>query len=347
MKIIIAIDSFKNSATSQALNTAVAKGLKKAEPTAEIQTFQIADGGEGTLLALAEALGGERLSVATTDLLGRAIEADYLLAEGQAFIESATVVGLDLLDEVNEQSFLTATTAGLAPLFLDAKARGARAITLSLGGTGTSDGGLGLLAALQDEDFSGIELTGLADVTNPYFGPTGYAQFFGKQKGGTQRAIALRDKEAEAFAQKIKTEQKIDLQKMSGTGAAGGLGGAIVLLGGKIEPGFDKIAGLIGIEQAIATADLVITGEGRMDRQTANGKVPWGMAKLAQKYEVPTLAICGSLAEELGEMDAVLAGAYSILTEPVSLELALDETRTLKSAEKLAYNLMKSLKIML
>ncbi len=342
MKVVVAIDSFKGSATSAELNRAVKTAILSSFPEIKVETFEIADGGEGSLSAVKTGLGGHCINVETVDLLHRPLQASYLLVDrAQAFIEAAEVVGIDKITP-SEETVQRATSFGLGALFLDAKKRGATEIILSLGGTGSSDGGLGLLKALEGEDFSDIKITGLADVTNVYAGPKGYAKFFGKQKGGNSEILEAQDLAAQNFVQKIKQERNIDLQEIPGTGAAGGLGAAIILLGGRLESGFFKIAQLLKIEDSIKNADLIITGEGRMDFQTAKGKVPFGMAKLGEKYNVPTLAFCGALADDLGEMNRVLLASYSVQRSVLSLEEAMDKEVTLKNIKALTENVIKT-----
>ncbi|QSR03221.1 glycerate kinase [Lactococcus sp. LG1267] len=342
MKVVVAIDSFKGSATSAELNQAVKTAILSTFPKIKVARFEIADGGEGSVSALQSGLEGKLINVKTVNLMQRPMQASYLLMDERlAVIEAAKVVGIDKI-KPNEKTIQEATTFGLGALFLDAKKRGATEIILSLGGSGTSDGGLGLLEALEAEDFSAIKITGLADVTNVYAGAEGYAKVFGKQKGGTAEILEQQDRSAQAFVQKIKKERKIDLQKIPGTGAAGGLGGALILLGGTLEPGFNKIAELLKIEEAIKTADLIITGEGQMDFQTAKGKVPFGMAKLGAKYHVPTIAFCGSLSEDLGEMNQVLLASYSIQRKVLPLAKAMENEVTLKNIEVLTKNVLKT-----
>lgn len=356
--IVVAIDSYKGSASSQELNKAVELGILEVLPNCTVKTFEISDGGEGTVLALNHGLGGHMVEVETVDLLHRPTVASYLLYKDKAFIEAAEVVGIDKI-KPDEHTFQSTTSFGLAKLFLDAKQKGAKEITLSLGGTGTSDGGLGLLQGLgvevnnliefseidfsKREDFSGIQLTALADITNPFAGDHGFVKYFGKQKGGTAELIEIYDKKAQEFANYIKRNHQFDLQKIPGTGAAGGLGAAISLLGGTIEPGFSKIAKLLKIEKEIIKADLVITGEGKLDNQTAHGKVPYGMAKLAREHGVPTLAFCGTLNEGLGEMEELLLAAFSIQHSPLSLEKAMDNGQTCKNIKRLTKNIIRTL----
>lgn len=342
MKVVVAIDSFKGSATSAELNQAVKTAVLSVFPKFNVETFEIADGGEGSVSALYSGLGGNFIDVETVDLMKRPMQASYLFLDHRlAVIEAAEVVGIDKI-KPDEKTVQEATTFGLGALFLDAKKRGATEIVLSLGGSGTSDGGLGLLEALEGQDFSTIKITGLADVTNVYAGAEGYAKVFGKQKGGTAEILERQDRAAQAFVQKIKKERKIDLQEIPGTGAAGGLGGALVLLGGTLESGFGKIAELLKIEEAIKTADLIITGEGQMDFQTAKGKVPFGMAKLGAKYNVPTIAFCGSLSEDLGEMSKILLASYSIQRTVLPLEKAMCKEVSLKNIQFLTENVLKT-----
>ncbi len=356
--IVVAIDSYKGSASSRELNMAVESGILEVLPNCTVKTFEISDGGEGTILALHHGLGGHMVEVETVDLLNRPTVASYLLYKDKAFIEAAEVVGIDKI-KPDEYTFQNTSSFGLAKLFLDAKQKGAKEITLSLGGTGTSDGGVGLLQGLgvevnnliefseidfsKREDFSGIQLTALADVTNPFAGEHGFVKYFGKQKGGTAELIEIYDKKAQQFVNYIKKRYQFDLQKISGTGAAGGLGAAIFLLGGTIEPGFSTIAKLLKIEKEIKKADLVITGEGKMDNQTAHGKVPYGIAKLAQEHGVPTLAFCGTLNEDLGKTEELFIAAFSIQQKPLSLEEAMHKDKTCKNIKRLTKNAIRTL----
>lgn len=358
MKIVVAIDSYKGSASSQELNGAAKAGILEVVPNCDIKTFEIADGGEGTILSLYHELGGELIGVETVDLLNRPITAHYLFHEDNAFIEAAEVVGIDKITP-DEKTFLLSSTFGLAKLLIDAKEKGAKKIFLALGGTGTSDGGLGFLRGLGAEtndllsfegidllgleDFSDIQLIALADVTNLYAGEEGFSKFFGKQKGGTEKIIRAQNQQAQKFVEVLKDDFKIDLQQIPGTGAAGGLGGAIALLGGKIEPGFAKIAQLLKIEDELKQADFVITGEGKMDYQTVNGKVPYAIANLAKKYGIPTVGFCGTLSEDLGEMDDLLLASFSIQRAPVSLEQAIDKEATYINLKKLTTDTLRIL----
>jgi len=338
MKVLVAIDSFKGSVTSHEANQAVKKGILSLFSDAEVLCFDVADGGEGSLEAVRTALPGELVEVETLDLLERPIRASYLLSEELAFIEVASVLGIDKI-QPSPETVEQATSAGLAQLVLDAKAKGAKEIMLALGGTGTSDGGLGFYHALEQEDFNAIKLTALTDVTNPYAGSVGYARVFARQKGATEQQIEAMDEAALVFADKMKQEKGIDLQAIPGSGAAGGLGGAIALLGGELRSGFETIAGLTGLDAAIPGVDLVITGEGRLDGQSEKGKVPYGIAKLAHQACVPVIALAGSVEEDLGQLDELLLGSFSIQTGPASLAEAMNKENSLRHLERLSRQL--------
>lgn len=347
MKIVIAIDSFKGSATSIELGQAAKAGILEVQPDAQVKVFEIADGGEGTVSALKQVLQGKMIKVKTIDLLRRPIIAEYFLAGDKAFIETASVIGIDKISPTPE-TIEKATTIGLAALIIDATICGAKKIYLTLGGSGTSDGGLGLLeglgVSLNNFSFNSKfpKLIGLADVNNPYSGPEGYAQFFGTQKGATEEILNKQDAQAEKIVRKVKEKLNIDLQSIPGTGAAGGLGAAIVILGGRIEAGFPRIVEFLKIEEELTNTDLVITGEGRMDKQTINGKVPWGVVLLAEKYQVPVIALCGAISDDLGKIEDHLVGAYSIQTRPISLEKAIEKVRTLENMKRLSKNVIKT-----
>ncbi|MGT2951012.1 glycerate kinase [Streptococcus cuniculi] len=343
MKIIIAIDSFKGSATSVQLNQAAREAAEEVLAGAEVATFAIADGGEGTLEALMEVADGELIPVSTVDLLERPIEASYFLSGQTAFIEAASVVGIEKIHPT-PATVEVATSLGLSAVIRDALSRSCREIIITLGGTGTSDGGRGLLDSLTEEDkerLRSVRLIGLTDVKNSYAGLEGYARVFGPQKGATQEQVELMDTAALAFVQTVKEEQGIDLQAIPGTGAAGGLGGALVVLGGELQAGFPFVAKKIGLEEALQGAELVITGEGRLDSQSLNGKVPIGVATLARATGVPTIAVCGSVATDVEAFDDYFLATYSIQTSIQSLERAMETEVTLTNVRFVVKNILK------
>lgn len=341
----MAIDSYKGCATSSELNAAVKQGIERYHPQMSVTCQAIADGGEGSMWAIYEALGGEFIKVSTVDLLNRPIIASYLLSQNIAVIEVAEVVGLNKIIP-SMDTIQRASTFGLAALLLDALKRKVCEIIICLGGSGTSDGGMGLLAGLgvkgadlmdfsqldfsEMVDFSQVQLTVLSDVTNPYAGHLGFSLMFGPQKGGNPTYLRQQAQQAQRIVDFLKKARKIDLQQIPGTGAAGGLGGALVLLGGQIMPGFQKISELTQLATHIANADLVITGEGKMDAQTAFGKVPFGVSQIAKQYQVPTIALCGTLGEDLGKMSEMLLASFSIHSQLVPLSQAMDKNYTLQ-----------------
>lgn len=298
MKILVAIDSFKGSATSDELNASVAQALSTQDSQLTLQTVAIADGGEGSLLALSQALSGKWQRVKTIDLLKPPIEVAYYLSEQRAFIESASVIGIDKISP-SSVTYAQTTSYGLGAVVKDAIQKGATQIEIMLGGTGTSDGGQGFLQSLDFDVVAGtsylsqlpspIYLVGLTDVTNPYYGPQGFAPVFGPQKGGSPSQIKNTDLTAKAFCQAVRHHRGIDLQTLPGSGAAGGLGGAIALLGGTLASGFGRIAELLHLERHLQSCDLVITGEGCLDAQSRSGKVPVAIAKMPNKYQIQPL----------------------------------------------------------
>lgn len=283
MKIIAAIDSFKGSATSAELNQAVLSGFSDQWEKCSIP---IADGGEGSMAAVFAAFGGNYETVPVTDPLGGKLQARMLVTkineEKIALIESAEVIGLQLV-EPSDETTRNSSSFGLGQMVLAACRQGVKKIYLTLGGSGTSDGGVGFLLALgatiqrnvrmennpllQAESLelsqlnpllAQIDLFALADVTNPYSGEQGFASVFGSQKGATKETIQQLDQQAKRLAEHIKRTTGIDLE-VPGAGAAGGLGGAVYLAGGQLVPGFSTIASLIGFEEKIKGADLLLS----------------------------------------------------------------------------------------
>lgn len=293
MKVLVAIDSFKGSATSKELNEALIESITDSRVTEKI-SVPIADGGEGTVHALYDSLGGKFYIEEVPDLTGKMMKAEYLVTtiEGKetAFIESATVVGIDRIIP-SEETIKTTSTFGLGVLIKKIIEKNINEIYVTLGGSGTSDGGLGLLAGLGAEiDYKigqnpllttkkiqidsvlellkSINLIALADVDNPYIGEKGFSAVFGPQKGGTPELLLEMDQLAEIVGQELSKLSNFSINEYPGAGAAGGLGGAVLAIGGQIKPGFQTISQLIHLEELIKTVDLVVTGEGKLDSQT-------------------------------------------------------------------------------
>ncbi|MEB5950356.1 glycerate kinase family protein [Enterococcus innesii] len=360
MKVVAAIDSFKGSATSAELNQAVLSGFSDQW---EKRSIPIADGGEGSMAAVIAALGGNYETVSVTAPLGGKLQARMLITkikeEKIALIESAGVIGLQLV-EPSDETTRNSSSFGLGQMVLAACKQGVKKIYLTLGGSGTSDGGVGFLLALGAKITTNgqmeknpllqtdalqlselnpllkqIELFALADVTNPYSGEQGFAPVFGPQKGASKETVQQLDQQAKRLAEHIKQTTGTDLE-VPGAGAAGGLGGAVRLAGGQLVPGFATIASLIGFEEKIKGADLLITGEGRIDGQTAGGKVPYGVALLAHKHQVPVVAICGSRSDDPGKLPQLLSAVFCIQQGPVSLTEAMEKKRTLVNTQQTA-----------
>ena len=358
MNILIAPDSFKDSLAAPLVCEHLQRGLLSTFPAASCQLLPLADGGEGTLETLAAALSGEFIDCAAPDPLFRPRRASYLWlpATQTAVVEMARASGLELLTAAERDATRT-TTLGTGELLAHALARGARHLILTVGGSATNDAALGLATALGfefwDEAGQSVLPTGanlgrirrigtarvhprlaqvscrvVTDVTNPFYGPTGAAHVFAAQKGADAAAIAHLDAGLRHFAGVLLTTFGTDVQQMPGSGAGGGAGGgAACFLRAEITSAADWILEITGAANRLQDADLLITGEGRVDAQTWNGKLLARLLALAAHYRVPVVLVCGTL----HDADAVLADpnvrfATSILTEPLSLAEALRRT---------------------
>lgn len=323
MKIVIAMDSFKGSLSSTEAGKAAATGLLRAFPEAEIKVFPVADGGEGTVDALVSGLNGSYRTVIVSDPLGRPIEAQYgILPDRTAVIEMAAASGLPLLSESERNPMMT-TTCGFGEMIADAIHQGCRSFILGIGGSATNDCGIGCLQALGfgfcDKDGKQVSYgaNGLAqvhhittdqvipelhdcqfhvacDVTNPLCGNNGCSAVFAPQKGGDSEMVAEMEQAMQRFSAMVKECYPDSDADLPGSGAAGGLGFALrTFLNAELKPGIDVVIHQTGIEEAIRDADIVVTGEGRLDAQTVMGKAPVGIAKIAKKYGLPVIAFCG------------------------------------------------------
>lgn len=327
MKIVIAMDSFKGSLSSTEAGKAAAAGLLRAFPKAEIKVFPVADGGEGTVDALVSGLNGSYRTVTVSDPLGRPIQAQYgILPDRTAVIEMAAASGLPLLSE-SERNPMVTTTYGFGEMIADAVRQGCRSFILGIGGSATNDCGIGCLEALgfgfYDKDGKQVQYgaKGLAqvhhittdqvipelhdcqfhvacDVTNPLCGETGCSAVFAPQKGADAAMIAEMEQSMQRFSVLVKEYYPDSDADLPGSGAAGGLGYALrTFLNAELKPGIDAVIHQTGIEAAIRDADVVVTGEGRLDSQTVMGKVPVGIAGIAKKYGLPVIALCGCVGD--------------------------------------------------
>ncbi|MCV0402209.1 MAG: glycerate kinase [Chloroflexi bacterium] len=375
MTVLIAPDSFGGALDSVAVTSAIAAGWSRVRPNDEILRRPMADGGEGTLAAVADALGdaAERREVETTDPLGRPITAEWLLLEdGAAFVEMAAASGLARLDpgERTSANARLASSRGTGDLIRAALDAGARQITIGLGGSATTDGGSGLLRALGARllDRSGaeleeggaalarldrVEVDGLdprlaevtlivaSDVTNPLCGPRGAAATYGPQKGADEEAVAELDAALAVWGRGIEAATGKLVADLPGAGAAGGTtAGLIGLAHARVRRGVEVVAELVGLAEALETADLVITGEGRADEQTLQGKTAMGVATLARPRATPVVLLCGALGQNAEALDAAttLAVVQPVIDRPMELADAMADTdRLLRAgAERLA-----------
>jgi glycerate 2-kinase len=350
MKVLIAPDKFKGSISAVTAAEAIARGLLTHMPDAELELAPIADGGEGFAEALCAALHGEWIQITARDPIGRDVSARYAWMDSTkvAVIEMSEASGLWRLTK-DELAPLRATTFGTGQLIRDAAQRGAKKIIIGLGGSATTDGGIGMAEALgyefltsDGESLEAIpenllalirvnaeaaidlpEIIAACDVQNPLSGSRGTAHVFSPQKGASPKIVDQLELCLENLADVLKQDFECDFRDAPGAGAAGGLGfGLLSFCRAKIESGFDVVANVLKLEERIAAADLVITGEGRLDGQTLEGKGPAGVAALAQKLGKPTLAFAGSIAEDAA-VDSLFAATCPIVDRPTDLDDAM------------------------
>lgn len=355
MKIVIAPDSFKESLSAAEVAAAIAAGLREVWPQAELLCRPMADGGEGTVVALVAATGGEYRETVVRDPLGEPVAAHWgWIAESRsAVIEMAAASGLHLVP-APQRDVLRACTYGTGELILAALEAGAERIVLGFGGSATNDAGSGMLRALgaRFEDAEGrplppggaalaqlarIDLSGLdprlaqvdfevaCDVDNPLCGPRGASFVFGPQKGATPEQVRQLDTALGHFADVCAQTLGRDGRDLPGSGAAGGIGfAARSFLAATFRPGIELVAEVSGLEQAMVGADLVITGEGRIDLQTLHGKTPMGVASIAKRHGVPVIALAGMLGEGYQQLYGHgIDAAFSLAPGPISLADAL------------------------
>ncbi|MEU6487206.1 glycerate kinase [Streptomyces sp. NPDC046887] len=370
-RVLVAADKFKGSLTAVQVAERVTAGLRRVVPDLEVETLPVADGGDGTVAA-AVAAGFTRHEVRVTGPVGEPVTAAFALREGTAVVEMAEASGLQLLPR-DGLAPLSATTYGSGELLRAALDAGARTIVFGVGGSATTDGGAGMLAALGarfldadgapvgpgggglkqlatadlsglDPRFAEVELVLASDVDNPLTGPKGAPAVYGPQKGASPDDVADLDAALAHYASVLAASgvpDAAELAESPGAGAAGGIGyGALVGLGASFRPGIDVMLDVLGFAPALARATLVITGEGSLDEQTLHGKAPAGVAAAAREAGVETVAVCGRLAlppEALGR--AGIRRAYALA------ELEPDPARSMAEAgpllERAAENLAR------
>ena len=322
MKAVIAIDSFKGCLSSAEAATAVAEGLVGHDCV----VLPVSDGGEGFATVLTEALGGELVTARVHDPLGRMIDASYGLAGQTAVIESAAASGLTLMSP-EELNPLRASSRGTGELIADAIFRGARDIYVGFGGTGTNDGGKGMLEALEAvrDIWPECRFTGLCDVTATFCGPEGATAVYGPQKGVKPEQVALLDDRLRALAEQYRPIGGRDVLTKPGSGAAGGMAGALwAVLGGELKPGADAVLDILRFEHHLEGASLVITGEGRIDVQTLQGKLPAVVARRTKAFSPALRVVAFTGRNELTSSQSLFDGIIQITPDDVPLETALD-----------------------
>lgn len=329
MKVVIAIDSLKGSLSSMEAGMAIKDGILAAKPDAEVIVKPLADGGEGTTDALIEGMNGERIDLTVTGPMHTPVDAyyGYLKDTNTAVMEMASAAGITLVPD-SEKNPLLATSYGVGEMINDAIQRGCRNFIIGIGGSVTNDGGIGMLKALgvrfldengEDAGEGGqalakvarIDVSGMnpllkechiqvaCDVNNPLCGENGSTYVYGPQKGVTEDMKKTLDEAMAHFARVTSETLENDYMNTPGAGAAGGLGYAfLAYTGAALTPGIELILDAVGLEEELSGADVVVTGEGRLDFQTAMGKAPVGVARLAKKYNAKVIAFAGSVTKE-------------------------------------------------
>jgi glycerate kinase len=352
LKILVVPDSFKESATSEAITRTIITAIKKVLPAAQCVGIPMADGGEGSLSTIHAVLGGVWQEALVNDPLGRPIHARWLRVEDVAYIELAEASGLQLLEDA-EKLVMQTSTYGTGQQMQAAVAAGVKEIVLCIGGSATNDAGCGIAAALgcqfydaEDHAFiptgkqlehvhrisylsrAPVPVTVLCDVENPFTGPSGAVYTYATQKGATGTELKHLEAGMVHLQHLITDDRGIDLNAIAGAGAAGGVGGGMVaFLEARMVSGVDYLIRLLRVEEHMQRADLVITGEGKIDHQTGQGKLIAGILRIARKYNKPVAAVCGALQLSATEIsDLGLIGAFSIQQKVQSWEDARRQT---------------------
>jgi glycerate kinase len=361
VKILIAPDSFKESMTAVAAAEAMARGVRKAAPEAQIGMVPMADGGQGTVATMVAATGGRIISAEVTDPLGKKIKAQFgILGDGRtAVIEMAAASGLMLVPPERRNPLVT-TTFGTGETIKAALGSGVKKIIIGIGGSATNDGGAGMAQALgahllnatgRDLPFGGAALAGLeridasgldprlknveldvaCDVTNPLLGEKGASAVFGPQKGATPETVKQLDAALAHYADILQRDLGKDVRNEPGAGAAGGLGaGLMAFLGARLRRGIEIVIDAVNLRERMKGCDLVLTGEGAMDRQTVFGKTAIGVAKVAQSLGIPIIAIVGGIGDGAEEvMSHGILAYFSIVNRPMPLQEAMTNAAAL------------------
>lgn len=375
MKIVLAPDSFKESMTAKEACEAIEKGLRKVMDNLECIHVPMADGGEGTTQSLVDATGGKFYTVKVTGPLGERKEAIFgiLGDEKTAILEMAEASGLEIVSRDKRDATIT-TTYGTGELIKAALDKGVETILIGIGGSATNDGGAGMVQALggklldrvgNEIGFGGGELAKLekidisnldkrlkdvkiivaCDVQNPLTGPTGASHVFGRQKGANEEQREQLDRNLKHYAEIIRRDLGKDVETIPGAGAAGGLGaGLMAFLSAELRKGIDIVIEYSKLEDKIQGADYVITGEGSIDGQTRFGKTPYGVAKVAKKYDIPVIALAGNVGKDIDVLyDYGFTAIFSILPRVETLEKAINNGK--KNIQYISENLGRVLNL--
>ncbi|HHL0974395.1 MULTISPECIES: glycerate kinase [Bacillus cereus group] len=354
MKVVIASDSYKESLKAIEVCEAIERGFRAIFPNAKYVKIPIGDGGEGTVESLVDATGGRIISISVTGPLRESVQAFYGVSKDKktAFIEMAAASGLQHVP-VEKRNPLITTTKGTGELILHALNQGAEYIILGLGGSATNDGGAGMLAALgvrfindkgevidpsggtlhsivaidfsqMDPRLKGVKIEAACDVDNPLVGMQGASFVFGRQKGANIEMMKELDENLKHYANILKRYVSSDVSEIPGAGAAGGMGAAVIsVLKGDLRRGIEIVLDYTNFDKHIEDADLIITGEGRIDEQTAYGKAPVGVAGRAKRFSVPVIAIGGSVSSDYSAVyEKGIDAVFSITMRPTTLEEA-------------------------
>lgn len=375
MKIVIAPDSYKESLSALEVATAIERGFREIFPEAVYVKLPVADGGEGTVEAMIAATQGRIVHVPVTGPLGERVDGFYgLSGDGQrAFIEMAAASGLALVAP-SQRNPLKTTSWGTGELICHALDVGVKHIIIGIGGSATNDGGAGMVQALgaklldakaqrigpgggelsrlthidlseMDNRLADCRIEVACDVTNPLIGEEGASTVFGPQKGATPEMVVTLDNALAHYARVIARDLSIDVTNLAGGGAAGGMGAALyAFCGAQLRQGIDIVTDALHLADQVADADLVITGEGRIDSQTIHGKVPVGVARVAKRYNKPVIGIAGSLTADVGVVhEHGIDAVFSVLYTICSLEDALDNAS--ENVQLAARNIAAVLKV--
>ena len=373
MKIVIAPDSFKECLTAAQVAQAIETGLKQVLPDAVYVKVPVADGGEGTLQSLVDATGGKLIEAMVTGPMGEPVPACFgLLGDGEtAVIEMARASGIELVP-ADQRNPLISTTAGTGELILSALDHGIKRIIVGIGGSATNDGGAGMMQTLgvrlldrdgndlpyggaalaqlasidarrMDKRLKSVEFIAACDVDNPLTGANGASAVFGPQKGASPEMVQQLDQALQHYARIIERDLAVGVEHQPGAGAAGGMGAALLaFLRAELQPGIDIVMEAVDLASHMPGADLVITGEGRIDSQTAQGKTPVGVARIAKQFGLPVIALAGSVGSGVeavykSGIDALFPIVHGAV--PLSEALAKGEENLTRAARNLARTL--------